>query len=65
MNSESLSNLESLERNSQMDLKEQRQRLVIVERSQNSFTQEEWARYRAMAERFRGQIKALFPGMGS
>ena len=58
-------NMEALERHPEMSMHEQRTRLTILERSQNYFEQEDWRRYQAMSKRFKEQIKALIPGMGS
>ncbi len=55
-------NIESLEKHPEMNMREQRIRLNIIENAHDYLGEEEWKRYLAMAKRFQEQIKLLFGG---
>lgn len=66
MTDELQGNLLALERHPEMDAREQRMRLHIIERNSLYLSPEDHARFRALCDRFRTMIMAPFLGkMGS
>ena len=57
--------LGAMEKNEDMSLRDQRIHLNILERNSLYFSDDQWKRYLALSERFRKEIVAIYPGLGS
>ena len=57
--------LQAMERDPEMTLRNQRIHLNILERNSLYFSDDQWKRYLALSERFRKEIVAIYPGLGS